>query len=435
MIYTSTGSTSTTASLHEAASRVFAPDGGLYVPAQIKRLPKAFFNNIDAMNLREIAYVVANTLFGDDIPSDVLKDIVDDSFNFDMPLRHVSGKIYAIELFHGPSLGFKDVGARFMAHLLGYLHKTAGLKANVLVNTSGDTGGAVAAGFYNVPGIDVYVLYPLYKMTREQEAQFTTLGGNIHPLGANCDYDTCQELVREIFTDDEIQRRCRLLTANSINVTRLLPQTIYYFYAYSRMPRALRRNIVFSIPSGNLGNLTAGVIAMRMGLPVKRFVAAQGANHPLVDYLDRTAAAPSGKAISTLAPALDVTAPSNLPRLRHLFADDRAAMAARIKAVSVADAQISRTMREVHADASYLMDPHTAAATAALASTITPDETGIVLATAHPAKYHDTVLQATGINVPLPAQMAAAAAARRYGERIAPRFDELKRYLLRRASQ
>lgn len=434
MIYTSTGSPSMVASLHEAATRGFAPDGGLYIPVQITRLPKAFFNNIEAMSLQEIAYVVANTLFGDDIPSHVLKTIVDETFSFDIPLHHVADRIYSAELFHGPSMGFKDVGARFMARLLAYLHKSAGLTANVLVATSGDTGGAVAAGFYDVPGIDVYVLYPLHKMPRMREAQFTALGGNIHPIGVNCDYDRCQELVRSIFTDDEIYRRCRLLTANSINVARLLPQTIYYFNAYARLPKALRRNVVFSIPSGNLGNLTAGVIAMRMGLPVKRFIAAQGANHPLADYINQIAATTKQTAISTLAPALDVTSPSNLPRLQYLFSGDRSAMASRIKATSISDQQICRTMSETFLKTEYLMDPHTAAAYAALESSISPDETGIVLATAHPAKYNDTVLQATGIRVPLPQHMVELTNRSRRSDRIAPRFDELKRYLLRHAS-
>lgn len=321
-----------------------------------------------------------------------------------------------------------------MARLLAYLHNSAGLTANVLVATSGDTGGAVAAGFYNVPGIDVYVLYPLHKMPRAREAQFTALGGNIHPIGVNCGYDQCQELVRSIFTDEEIYRRCRLLTANSINVARLLPQTIYYFHAFARTPAAARRNIVFSIPSGNLGNLTAGVIAMRMGLPVKRFIAAQGLNNPLADYINPTPDSAKLKTVSTLAPALDVASPSNLPRLKHLFSGDRNAMKARIEAVTVTDQQISRTMRDTLFRSAYLMDPHTAAAYHALSARIRPDETGIVLSAAHPAKYNDTVLQATGINVQLPPHMVELTSRRRYTERIAPQYDDLKRYMLQHAS-
>jgi threonine synthase len=288
MHYYSTNGQSATATLAEAVTRGLAPDKGLYMPEKINAIPAAFFNNIEDLSLQEIAYVVANTLFGDDVDSESLKQIVYDTLSFDIPLVKVTDNIYSLELFHGPTMAFKDVGSRFMARLLSYFNKKQGNKSdvNVLVATSGDTGSAVANGFLGVDGIKVFVLYPSGKVSRVQESQFTTLEKNITALEVHGTFDDCQAMVKDAFMDSELNSAMVLTSANSINIARLMPQMFYYFYAYAQLklqnPNA--DEIVVSVPSGNFGNLTAGLIAKKMGLPIKRFIAANNTNICVAAY-------------------------------------------------------------------------------------------------------------------------------------------------------
>ena len=288
MRYYSTNKKSPVVSLAEAVVKGLAPDKGLYMPERIIELPTAFFNNIGNLSLQEISYVVANTLFGEDVPSSDLKDIVYDALNFDIPLVKVADNKYSLELFHGPTLAFKDVGARFMARLLGYFNAQSDDKrpVNVLVATSGDTGSAVANGFLGVEGVRVFVLYPSGKVSKIQESQFTTLGKNIFAIEVDGTFDDCQALVKSAFLDDELNNRHKLTSANSINIARFMPQMFYYFYAYAQLAKqgADLSNVVIAVPSGNFGNITSGLIGKRMGLPVKRFIAANNRNDVFFNY-------------------------------------------------------------------------------------------------------------------------------------------------------
>ena len=276
MYYYSTNKQAAKATLEEAVIKGLASDKGLFMPETIKRLPDAFYHNIGEMTFQEMSFIVAEAFFGEDVEADILKEIVYDTLNFDTPLVHVHDNIYSLELFHGPTLAFKDVGGRFMARLLGHFIRKKGEKeVNVLVATSGDTGSAVANGFLGVPGIRVFVLYPKGKVSEIQEKQFTTLGQNITALEVDGTFDDCQSLVKEAFMDKELNKALLLTSANSINVARFLPQSFYYFYAYAQLARIEKnKDVVFCVPSGNFGNITAGLFAKRMGLPVKRFIAA-----------------------------------------------------------------------------------------------------------------------------------------------------------------
>ena len=329
MIYYSTNNPNLEVSLQEAVVKGLAADRGLFMPERIPSLPKAFFNNIGNMSLQEISFIVANTLFGKDVESEVLKDIVYDALNFDIPLKHVTGNMYSLELFHGPTLAFKDVGARFMARLLGYFNSKSNDKSmvNVLVATSGDTGSAVANGFLGVPGVRVFVLYPQGKVSRIQESQFTTLGKNITAIEVNGTFDDCQALVKNAFMDKELNQRMKLTSANSINVARFLPQMFYYFYAYAQIAKRGQKldNIVVAVPSGNFGNICSALIGKAMGLPIKRFIAANNSNDVFYQYLQTGKYEPR-KSIQTIANAMDVGDPSNFARVLDLYHHSHAAI-------------------------------------------------------------------------------------------------------------
>src|SRR5574344_546682 len=320
MKYYSTNKKAPLATLHEAVVKGLAGDRGLYMPEEIKPLPKDFFDHIDTMSFQEIAYAVADNFFGEDVDKESLKKIVYDTLNFDCPVVKVCDNIYSLELFHGPTLAFKDVGARFMARLLGYFIKQEGKEqVNVLVATSGDTGSAVANGFLGVEGIHVYVLYPKGKVSKIQESQFTTLGQNITAVEVDGVFDDCQALVKSAFMDEELNKHMKLTSANSINVARFLPQAFYYFNAYARMKaKGLADNLVICVPSGNFGNITAGLFGHEMGLPVKRFIAANNANDIFFDYL-RTGVYSPKPSVQTLANAMDVGDPSNFARIVELY--------------------------------------------------------------------------------------------------------------------
>ena len=432
MNYYSTNHHSPAATLQEAVVRGLAPDRGLYMPEHIHPLPSDFYDGIDRLSLPDIACRVADAFFGDDIPQDTLHELVRDTLSFDIPLVSVTGCIHSLELFHGPTLAFKDVGARFMARLLGYFIRREGAgEVNVLVATSGDTGSAVANGFLGVEGIRVYVLYPKGKVSEIQEKQFTTLGRNITALEVDGTFDDCQALVKDAFMDGELNARLRLTSANSINVARFLPQSFYYFHAYAQLKREGRAdNVVVCVPSGNFGNLTAGLFAARMGLPIGRFIAANNRNDIFYQYL-RTGVYSPRPSIATIANAMDVGAPSNFARILDLYGNNHAAICADISGATYTDEQIADTVRTTWQQHHYLLDPHGACGFRALQEGLREGETGIFLETAHPAKFKDTVEHIIGQPVDIPDKLRAFMQGTRRSVPMSKDFPAFKDYLLR----
>ena len=392
MKYYSTNYQASDATLQEAVVKGLASDKGLFMPYEIKTLSQSFYDQIENLSFQEIAYQVADAFFGEDIPAETLKQIVYDTLNFDAPVVKVRENIYSLELFHGPTLAFKDVGGRFMARLLGYFIKQEGQKqVNVLVATSGDTGSAVANGFLGVEGIHVYVLYPKGKVSDIQEKQFTTLGQNITALEVDGTFDDCQALVKNAFMDAELNAHMKLTSANSINVARFLPQAFYYFYAYAQLKKAGKaNNLVICVPSGNFGNITAGLFGKRMGLPVKRFIAANNRNDIFYQYL-QTAKYNPRPSVATIANAMDVGDPSNFARILALYENSHQAICAEISGATYTDEQIRETIKKIYQGTGYLLDPHGACGYRALEEGLLEDEVGIFLETAHPAKFLDTV--------------------------------------------
>jgi threonine synthase len=431
MKYYSTNHSAPIASLKEAVTKGLAADKGLFMPESIKRLPEEFFANIDKMTLPEMAYEVASAFFGEDVEPATLKQIVSDTLSFDIPLVKVTDSIYSLELFHGPTLAFKDVGARFMARLLGYFIRQEGEKeVNVLVATSGDTGSAVANGFLGVPGIKVYVLYPKGKVSLTQEKQFTTLGQNITALEVDGTFDDCQALVKNAFMDKELNAHMTLTSANSINVARFLPQAFYYFYAYAQLKRAGKAdNVVMCVPSGNFGNITAGLFAKRMGLPIKRFIAANNRNDIFLQYLNTGIYTPK-PSVATIANAMDVGDPSNFARILALYDNKYEEIKAEISGVSYNDAQIRESMKQTYSEDGYTLDPHGACGMRALREMLAEGETGVFLETAHPAKFSDTVEGAIGAAVVVPEKLKAFMAGKKQSVEISKDFNDLKSYLM-----
>lgn len=433
MKYYSTNKQAADATLEEAVVRGLAADKGLFMPYTIKPLPQDFYDNIDTLSFQEIAYRVADAFFGEDVPADVLKKIVYDTLNFDVPLVKVAENIYSLELFHGPTLAFKDVGGRFMARLLGYFIKKEGKKqVNVLVATSGDTGSAVANGFLGVEGIHVYVLYPKGKVSEIQEKQFTTLGQNITALEVDGTFDDCQALVKSAFMDKELNAHLQLTSANSINVARFLPQAFYYFYAYAQLKKvesAGRPSLVFCVPSGNFGNITAGLFGKRMGLPVKRFIAANNRNDIFYQYLQTGVYSPR-PSITTIANAMDVGDPSNFARVLDLYGGSHAGITADISGTTYTNDQIAETMQQTWKEHHYLLDPHGACGFRALKEGLQPGETGIFLETAHPAKFLDTVEDIIGEKVEIPAKLRAFMQGEKKSLPMTKEFEDFKAYLL-----
>ena len=428
MNYYSTNGKAPIASLEKAVVKGLAEDRGLYMPERIKTLSQEFFDHIEQLSFQEIACHVADAFFGEDVPADMLKQIVCDTLSFDVPVVPVKENIYSLELFHGPTLAFKDVGARFMARLLHYFN--GGETVNVLVATSGDTGSAVANGFLGVEGIHVYVLYPKGKVSPIQEYQFTTLGQNITALEVDGVFDDCQTLVKNAFMDDELNQHMKLTSANSINVARFLPQSFYYFYAYSQMKQCgLADNLVVCVPSGNFGNICSALIGKRMGLPIKRFIAANNANDVFYKYLQTGKYEPKAS-IQTIANAMDVGAPSNFARILDLYKGSHEAICKDISGAAYTDGQITETIRECLSDTGYQLDPHGACGYRALQEGLKPDETGVFLETAHPAKFKETVEQITGKPVEIPAKLAAFMKGTKQSVSISNDFTDFKLYLL-----
>ena len=404
MKYYSTNKISQEVSLGMAVVQGLASDRGLFMPERIDQLPKSFFEEIGAMTFQEISFEVAKKFFGEDIPESKLKQIVFDTLNFDTPLVHVNDNIYSLELFHGPTAAFKDVGARFMARLLSYFLGQEKKMVHVLVATSGDTGSAVANGFLGVEGIHVHVLYPKGKVSEIQEKQFTTLGRNITALEVNGTFDDCQALVKSAFMDNALKERITLTSANSINVARFLPQAFYYFNAFAKL-KDKNRKVVFSVPSGNFGNLTAGLFAKKMGLPVYQFIAANNRNDIVFNYL-RTGIFEPRPSVSTIANAMDVGDPSNFARILDLYQHSHTEISKVMVGTTYTDDQIRKTLLSVYNTTGYLLDPHGAVGYRALDDLLKPDETGIFLETAHPAKFTETVEAIVGQgNVPMPSKL------------------------------
>ena len=436
MKYYSTNGKTQMVTLAEAVVKGLAADRGLFMPEHIGKMPKAFFNNISSMSLQEMSFAVAYMLFGDDIDSDDLKHIVSDTLNFDIPLVKVDDQRYSLELFHGPTLAFKDVGARFMARLLGHFNRQNGedRMVNVLVATSGDTGGAVANGFLNVPGVRVFVLYPSGKVSRIQEAQFTTLGNNITAIEVNGTFDDCQALVKSAFMDKELNSHMMLTSANSINVARFLPQMFYYFYAYAQLMKAGEdlNNIVVAVPSGNFGNITAGLIAKFMGLPVKRFIAANNRNDVVYNYLQTGVYTPK-PSVATIANAMDVGDPSNFARILDLYHNSWEAIKAEISGFTYTDEQIAQTLADVYRQRGYLLDPHGAVAYRSLQEGLQSGEVGVMLETAHPAKFKSVVDSIIGEDIDIPQRLAAFMENPKQSVRMPSAFGPFKQYLLSKA--
>ncbi len=445
MLYYSTNGKAEKADLQKAVVKGLAEDRGLYMPEVIHQLPKAFFDEMPRMKFQDIAFNVASAFFGDDVDQDSLQDLVYDTLQFECPIVKVKENIYSLELFHGPTLAFKDVGARFMARLLQYFIKQQGRheQVNVLVATSGDTGSAVANGFLGVEGIHVYVLYPKGKVSPIQECQFTTLGKNITAIEVDGVFDDCQALVKSAFMDAELNKHMMLTSANSINVARFLPQAFYYFNAVAQLaanPQHLTPNTqpVICVPSGNFGNICAALFGHQMGMPVKRFIAANNANDIFYNYLQTGHYDPKPSK-QTLANAMDVGDPSNFARIINLYSkngeltaeETHQRITSLISGATYNDEQIKETMRKCYQETGYILDPHGACGYRALEEQLKPGEVGIFCETAHPAKFKEKVDDILGIDVEIPARLAAFMKGQKQSVPMTKDFADFKAYLLK----
>ena len=458
MNYYSTNGKAPLADLQKAVVKGLAEDRGLYMPERIEKLPKAFFDDIQDMKFQDIAYNVASNFFGEDVDEDALQDIVYDTLSFDCPVVKVTENIYSLELFHGPTLAFKDVGARFMARLLGYFLRRGGSSCgcgtsengmvNVLVATSGDTGSAVANGFLGVEGIHVYVLYPKGKVSPIQECQFTTLGQNITAIEVDGAFDDCQALVKSAFMDEELNKHMKLTSANSINVARFLPQAFYYFNAYARIKEQLSNGklsngklsnsqMVMCVPSGNFGNICSALFGHEMGLPIKRFIAANNANDVFYNYLQSGKYEPKAS-IQTLANAMDVGDPSNFARILNLYSQNGTLTAEAthnritnlISGATYSDEKIAETMRQCYNETGYVLDPHGACGYRALQEGLQEGEIGVFCETAHPAKFKEKVDSILGIDIDIPARLKAFMEGEKQSVSMSKDFADFKRFLM-----
>ncbi len=432
MKYYSTNGKAPIADLHKAVVKGLAEDRGLYMPERIEKLPQAFFDNIQDMSFQDIAYNVASNFFGEDVDEDALQDIVYDTLSFDCPVVKVTDNIYTLELFHGPTLAFKDVGARFMARLLQYfIRQESSEQVNVLVATSGDTGSAVANGFLGVEGIHVYVLYPKGKVSKIQESQFTTLGQNITAIEVDGVFDDCQALVKSAFMDAELNAHMKLTSANSINVARFLPQAFYYFNAYARMKQQGKAdNLVMCVPSGNFGNICSALFGHEMGLPISRFIAANNANDVFYNFLQTGEYHPKAS-VQTLANAMDVGDPSNFARIYDLYGHSHERISNLISGATYQDEQIAETMRQCFSETGYILDPHGACGFRALQEGLRDGEVGVFCETAHPAKFKDTVEGIISAEVQIPERLAAFMKGQKQSVELSKDFADFKNYLMK----
>ncbi len=430
MKYYSTNHRVQPVTLKEAVIKGLAADNGLFMPERIEKFDPLFFDWIDLLSFQEIAYEAAFKFFGEDIDPAHLREIVNDTLSFDCPVAQVSPGIWSLELFHGPTLAFKDVGARFMARILRYFLEKNGKRVNVLVATSGDTGSAVANGFLGVEGIHVFVLYPKGKVSEIQEKQFTTLGDNITAIEVEGTFDDCQRLVKTAFLDEELNGKMQLTSANSINVARFLPQVFYYFNAFARLKKELEnKELVIAVPSGNFGNLTAGLFAREMGLPVAGFIAANNENDVVYQYLQTGYYQPA-TSVETIANAMDVGNPSNFARILDLYDNSWEKIKSVITGCRYSDDEIKTTIRKVYGTTGYLCDPHGACGYAALEENLTPHQTGVFLETAHPAKFINTMEEIVGYGkIPLPDKLAAFMKGKKQSIPLSARYEEFREFL------
>lgn len=432
MILYSTKNKQLKASLEEAVFRSLPPDNGLYMPEYIPRISDNFLNNIEHLTFNEIAFEISKTLLSEDISDTDIRMIVERAFDFDAPVVAIEDKTYCLELFHGPSMAFKDFGARFMASLMSYFLIRSQKEIQILVATSGDTGGAVAQGFHNVPGINVTILYPSGKVSDIQEKQLTTLGGNVTALEVDGTFDDCQALVKQAFLDTELNQKYNLASANSINISRLIPQSFYYFRAYAQV-KHLGLPIVFSVPSGNFGNLSAGLLAYRMGLPVEHFIATTNRNNVVPNYLGNGTYSPV-PSVETISNAMDVGNPSNFVRMTRFFEDDWGRVKQDISGFWFNDEQTKAAMFDMYSRRGYLMCPHTAVAYLGLKEYVSLNKkevAGVFLSTAHYAKFLDVVEDALDINeVEIPKRLSDLLSKEKVATQMSKHFEDFKQYLL-----
>jgi len=428
MRYYSTKNRDLKATLEEGVKRGMAPDKGLYMPEKIPVLRRDELERIrKSTSLAETGLILSKRLFGEDIPAAALEELVADALNFDTPVVKVSDRIHALELFHGPTLAFKDVGARFMARLLQLFNKENDQQVHVLVATSGDTGSAVANGFLDVPGISVHVLYPSGQVSELQEKQFTTLGKNITALEIDGAFDDCQALVKQAFADDDLRSEMVLTSANSINLARFIPQAFYYFRGWAQVGAD---DLVISVPSGNFGNLTAGLVAREMGLPVHRFLAASNANDVVPEYLETAKYTPR-PSVRTIANAMDVGAPSNFERILDLFGQSHDRISKHLSGYRYSDNQIREIMKRTYEATGYILDPHGATGYEAAREYLEghPKTEALFLETAHPAKFPETVNQVIGTEVETPERLQAFAKGTKKSVKMGKEYGEFREYL------
>lgn len=429
MIFYSTNNKNNRVGIEDAVRHGLAIDKGLFMPSDIPSLPSSFINQLSANTLPEIAFTVLKPFFSEVVTDSELASICQDAFSFDAPLIKVEDNIYSLELYHGPTLAFKDFGARFMARILGHLNKDNQNKNTILVATSGDTGSAVASGFYKVNNTEVVILYPKGKVSDLQEKQMTTLGANIHAIAINGTFDDCQRLVKQAFLDDEIATRFGLTSANSINLARLLPQMIYYFHAYGQLAQ-FNKPIVFSVPSGNYGNLTAGLIAQKMGLPIDHFIAASNANKIVPEYLNTGEYHPK-PSVETISNAMDVGDPSNYVRMQEVLNHSLTQFRDHISGFSYSDEETKATIESLYKNEGYIADPHGAIGYQALKDYILEkDFTGIFLETAHPIKFRQSVEPVIGSELPVPASLELALRGKVKSSKSTVNYNDFKTKLI-----
>jgi threonine synthase len=434
MIFFSTNKTSTPVSIKKATLEGLAPDGGLYVPASIPSFSGEEIGLLESGSFNNVAFAIAKKFSGGEIPLDRLSALIDGCFTFETPLVELETDTFVEELFWGPTLAFKDYGARFLAQLTGYFAQEDGKMITVLVATSGDTGSAVAYGFQGIPNTRVVLLYPSGKVSRLQEQQLTTAGDNVFALEVRGDFDDCQRLVKQAFVDPELRQKLTLTSANSINISRLIPQSFYYAWASLQLRKLCNgRKPFFSVPSGNYGNLTAGVLAKMMGFPISRFIAASNANDSVTRYLEDGRFEPR-PTVKTMTTAMDVGNPSNFARLLHFYHNDHRQMGRDMTGISVSDADTIGTIRSVHERYGYLMDPHTAVGFRALeryrADRAGEGFPGVVLSTAHPVKFDEAIMNAIHREVPLPERLKAIMEKPKRATAVEADYRALSRFLL-----
>jgi threonine synthase len=417
-------------SFKDAVIKGLAPDKGLYFPEQITPLPKAFFDNISNLSHSEIAYEAIKQFVSSDIPENILKNIINETLSFDFPVEELNKNISTLELFHGPTMAFKDVGARFMARCLEYFNQNNTNNITVLVATSGDTGAAVANGFLGVKGINVVILYPSGKVSNIQEKQLTTLGQNISALEVNGTFDDCQTMVKTAFSDENITSKMQLTSANSINVARWLPQLFYFMFAYKKLHHK-HEEIVFSVPSGNFGNICAGIMAQQLGLPIKHFIASNNKNNVVTEYLKTRLYNPK-PSVQTISNAMDVGNPSNFIRIKEIYKNKFETLKDNITSYSFTDDETKSAMLEIYTKYDYVADPHGAVGYLGCKSYLAenPNTHCVFLETAHPTKFLDVVEDVIKTKQPLPLQIKSIIGINKVATSICT-YEDFKKYLLK----